>query len=165
MKHSITTTLAAMFIIAAASLTATAQCDSIVQVHSDKMTGKQTNVTDYIIVSKDGIDGIGLMFMSSDRSVTMSAQVFGASPCVDEKARMLILFTDGSRMTITNQGKFNCERRFSKFWFSRTDQQLQELKVKRIEAIRVETYKGSVTEDVPPAQAELIANTVKCISR
>lgn len=158
MKHLLTS------ILLAVTFTATAQCD-MVTTETDRMTGRTTTSSvNYITMSSDGIDGIALMFIASEKTVSLYATVFGPSSCIDDKARMYILFTDGSRTTLTNSIKFNCENRFARIWFNRKDPQIAELLSKRIEAIRVETYKGSVTEEMTPEQADTFAETLRCVT-
>ncbi len=148
-----------------ASLTAFAQCDKLTTSTYDKMTGRTTlSSADYIVVSKNKVDGVAIMFIKGQQSIVLSAKVFGPSPCVDDKATMLILFTDGAKVELTNDGKFNCDRKWSKFFFnSEKSSELRQLSEKTIEAIRVQTFKGSVTEDVPVDKANEIRETLNCI--
>jgi len=151
-------------IILAFTISAHAQCDELISTVTDRMTGATTTAAkDYIILSKDNKGGIALLFMASSKSVSINAKMFGASSCVDDDAKMYVLFTDGSRTIVENDMKFNCDKSFGKFYFNRKDQQLLTLASSPIAAIRVETYKGSVTEDVSPEQAEQIVNTLKCL--
>lgn len=159
MKHLLTSIL-----LASATFTATAQCD-MVTTETDRMTGRTTTSSvNYITMSSDGVDGIALMFIASEKTVSLYATVFGPSSCIDDKAKMYILFTDGSRTVLANSIKFNCDNRFARIWLNRKDPQISELLEKRIDAIRVETYKGSVTEEMKPGQADTFVETLKCVT-
>jgi hypothetical protein len=148
------------------SISATAQCDKLIISTYDKMTGRTTLSSDYIVLSKNKVDGVALMFIKGQQSTILSAQIFGPSSCVDDKATMNILFTDGSRLELTNDGKFNCDRKWSKFFFNaEKSSELKQLSEKTIEAIRVHTFKGSVTEDVPLEKANEIRETLNCITQ
>lgn len=149
------------------SISATAQCDKLTISTYDKMTGRTTlSSADYIVLSKNKVDGVAIMFIKGQQSIVLSAKVFGPSPCVDDKATMLILFTDGSKIELTNDGKFNCDRKWSKFFFnSEKSSELRQLSEKTIEAIRVHTFKGSVTEDVSVDKANEIRETLNCITQ
>jgi hypothetical protein len=156
-------TIAAAFAVTVS--TAFAQCDQLTTVTHDKFTGKSTTSSaDYIVVSEDGTNGVAFLFIQGDKSLILSGKIYGPSACVDDKAKIYVLFTDGSRLTIPNQGKFNCDRNFTHFFFSpeRSDI-LSQLRTKTIEALRAETAKGSVTEDVPSNKANDIRETIKCL--
>jgi len=156
-------TIAAAFAVTVS--TAYGQCDRLTTVNHDKFTGRSTaSSANYIVVSADGISGVAFLFIQGDKSLILSGKIYGPSACVDDKAKIYVLFTDGSRLTLANQGKFNCERSFSHFFFSpeRSDI-LTQLRTKTIEALRAETAKGSVTEEVPANQANDIRETINCL--
>lgn len=159
-----TTLTIAMFIALLWANNAAAQCEELTMDTHDKVSGiTTTSAKDYIIISKDKVNGIGILLMKSQQSVIMSAKVFGASPCVDDKAQMTVLFTDGTRTVITNGGKFNCDRKFTAYFFDPKDRNLLIFTEKTVETMRIQTYKGSVTEDVPLHQAEQLRETLKCL--
>jgi hypothetical protein len=162
MKKQLLTIAAAVVVTVS---TASGQCDRLTTVTHDKFTGKSTaSGADYIVVSEDGINGVAFLFVYGEKSLILSGKIYGPSACIDDKAKIYLLFTDGSRLTIPNQGKFNCDRNFSHFFFNpeRSDI-LSQLRTKTIEALRAETAKGSVTEDVPSDKANDIRETINCL--
>ena len=144
-------------------------CSNWIKTEEDKVSGHSfTTIKDYLIVSQDGgKKGFGINLMLSGNSIILSVKAKGASGCIDEGAKMNILFTDGSRMELNTDGKFNCKGDAS-VYFGGTfgkKKQLNELKEKKIDVMRIWTSDGHVEQKFEDDQAEQFKNALNCLTK
>ena len=145
-------------------------CANWIKTEEDKVTGKSyTDMKEYLIISKDGGKkgfGINLM-LSSSGSIIYSIKAVGASGCIDKGAKINILFTDGSRLELASDADFNCKGSASVYlgetWGKKS--QLSELKLKKIDIMRVWTSDSFVEEKFETDQAEQLLNAFNCLSK
>ncbi len=142
-------------------------CDAYISTNVDKVTGdKTTSGKKNIIVSKDGgKKGFGFLLMNSKKVLIMSIKAVGASGCIDDDAKMNVLFTDGSRLELVNNGKFNCKSKFTLYFggsFGKK-KEFESFKNKEVEIIRIWTRKSYVEETFTKQQREDLKNTVNCL--
>jgi len=112
-------------------------CDEYTMTTVDKVTGKSSvSSKGTIIVSKDGgKKGFGIIVLKSGKSVILSIQAVGAGSCIDDDNKMNILFRDGTRLELRNDGKFNCKGNYTQYFggsFGKK-KQLEMLKTKEVE--------------------------------
>jgi|GEM_PF-3725447 len=141
-------------------------CNLLLEGETDKMTGK------YEIFTKNPIK----VFTSSDYGISIklarysdrhifSFYIYGASHCVDDKGKILVLFRDGQRSEMVNMSGFNCDN-YSSVHFSLdvlNHPYYQEFATKEIEAIRVWTYKGYVQVDLNSTQSKQVMQLFQCM--
>lgn len=145
-------------------------CSQWVEYSVDKVTGESSiSAKSKIIVSADKKSkGLGILLLVSERgTLIIHTKVIGAGSCIDQGAKANILFTDGSRLELNNDGKFNCDEEFTIYFggpFGRLDQ-LEQLKTKRIETIRFWTENGYVQEDFTADNKEEFYQTINCITQ
>jgi hypothetical protein len=142
-------------------------CDAYISTDVDKVTGKKsTAIKKSIIVSKNGgKKGFGFFLMNSKKSLIMSIKAVGAGGCIDDDAKMNVLFTDGSRLELINNGKFNCKSKFTLYFGGGFGQEkiLENFKNKEVEIIRIWTTKSFVEETFTKQQREDLKNTINCL--
>src|SRR3989344_577998 len=94
------------------------ECSAIVAREVDRVTGTAlTALKAPIAVSTDDTTGFIWNLLKNDEGTIMwTTKVFGASRCVEDDYKMNILFTDGSRLEIENDSKYNCDRSFTLYF-------------------------------------------------
>jgi len=143
------------------------ECDELVVNETDKVTGKVTRGSkESILVSKDGKNGFGFYIFEGSNSIILSATVVGAGGCIDDTNKMNILFRDGTRLELINNTKFNCDGNFVLYFggvFGKK-KELEQLKTKEIETMRVRTSKSYVEEDFTPENSKTFMKTLECLA-
>ena len=144
------------------------ECSELISTETDKMTGKSsTAAKKTLIISDDGgKNGFGIFLMnSSSGSIIFSIQAVGAGSCIDDDNKMNILFRDGTRLELVNNGKFNCKAKFTLYFggsFGKK-KQLEMLRTKEIETMRIWTSKSYVEKDFTSEQSKQLMKTVDCL--
>ena len=150
--------------------TATNDCSQYIETTEDKMTGdKSTSAKETIIVSTDGgKKGFGIFLMQSSRGGSIfSIQAVGAGSCIDEGAKINILFTDGSKLELINASDFNCKGNATVYFggsFGKTNQ-LKELQTKKIQTMRVWTSDSFVEKDFTKENSNDFFQIVHCLTK
>jgi hypothetical protein len=145
-------------------------CGNWIKTETDKVTGNTSIAAkNILIVSKDeGVNGFGIFMMqSSQGGLIISIQAVGAGSCIDEGAKINLLFTDGSRLELASDGDFNCKGNATIYFggsFGKK-KQLEELKTKRIQTMRVWTNESYVEEDFTADNQEEFYNVVNCLTK
>ncbi len=160
--------LISLFILLSASLFAQDDCSNWIKKHEDKVGGKSylTN-KEPMIVSDDGSNGFAIIIMESNKSIILSIKAIavGTSKCIEEKAKVQILFTDGSRIEILTDNDFNCKADATIYFlnvFGKRDA-YNELTTKDIDIMRVWASKGYVEQKFTAEQSKQFRNTLKCV--
>lgn len=141
-------------------------CVDIIKDETDKMTGKSTRSgKEPILISKDGKNGFGFYLLEGANSIIMSITVVGAGSCIDDTNKMNILFRDGSRLELVNNAKFNCDSNFTLYFGSvfGKKKELEQLRSKEIETMRIWTSKSYVEEDFSLENSKLFMKTMSCL--
>ena len=143
-------------------------CSNFISTEVDKVTGNSTVAAkNVLIVSRDGGKyGFGIFVLKSNSgSIIFSIQAVGAGSCIDDNNKMNILFRDGARLELTNEGKFNCEAKYTQYFggiFGKK-KELEMLKTKEIETMRIWTSKSYVEENFNADQSKELMNVVRCL--
>lgn len=143
-------------------------CSQYISTEVDKVTGKSSVAAkEMLIVSKDGgKNGFGFYILKSDKgSIIFSIQAVGAGSCIDDDNKMNVLFRDGSRIELINDGKFNCDAKFTQYFggvFGKK-KELEMFRTKEVETIRIWTSKSYVEEDFTSEQSKQLLHTVDCL--
>jgi hypothetical protein len=141
-------------------------CDELIKQVEDKVTGAKyiTNGTD-LMISKDGKNGFSILAMITKNPKLLIITAVGAGSCIDDDEKANILFRDGSRLELENDGKFNCENHFTLYFGGRFGklEQFNELSKKEIEILRVSTRNGFVEETLTPMQSKKFEKTCDCM--
>ena len=149
--------------------TGDSDCSSYISTEVDKMTGKSIVAgKEMLLVSKDGgKNGFGIYIVKNGkRNIIFSIQAVGAGNCIDDDNEMNVLFRDGSRIELINDGKFNCDAKFTQYFggvFGKK-KELEMFRTKEIETIRIWTSKSYVEEDFTSEQSKQMLHTVDCLS-
>jgi hypothetical protein len=118
-------------------------CIALIQLETDKMSGNSYYVPKSpIIVSKNRKEGLVITLMIGGKSsLILVAKAIGAGRCIDEGQKILILFSDKSRLELASDGKFNCDAKATVYFggiFGKKSE-MRELMSKKISAMRVWT--------------------------
>lgn len=144
------------------------ECSDLIVTEEDKMTGKSsTGAKETLIISDDGgKNGFGIYALNGSKSTILVIQAVGAGNCIDDDDKLNILFRDGSRLELYNDGKFNCDAKMTLYFggiFGKK-KQLKELASKEIETMRVWTSKSYVEKNFSSNQSKQLMQTIKCLS-
>jgi hypothetical protein len=143
-------------------------CSKYIVTEVDKVTGKSSITSkNMLIVSKDGgKKGFGMFLMQGEKSVILSIQAVGAGGCIDDDGKMNILFRDGTRLELTNDGKFNCDAKYTQYFggYFGKKQELELFKTKEIETMRIWTSKSYVEENFTSDQSKELMKSINCLS-
>ncbi len=145
-------------------------CSNWISTETDKMDGSTSTASkNTIVVSTDGGKrGFGIFMMQGlEGVVILSIQAVGAGSCIDEGAKINILFTDGSRLALSNNGKFNCKGNSTVYFGGVFDKmsELEELKTKKVQTMRVWTSDSYVEKDFTTDNQEEFYNVINCLAR
>lgn len=144
-------------------------CSKYISTEVDKVTGKSiVAAKDMLIVSRDGgKNGFGIYVLKSERgSIIFSIQAVGAGSCIDDKNKMNVLFRDGTRLELINDGKFNCDAKYTQYFggvFGKK-KELEMFRTKEVETMRIWTSKSYVEENFTSNQSKELMNVVSCLS-
>lgn len=146
-------------------------CEEFIMVHEDVMEGTMTLAgKESLVISQDGgTEGIAFLMLNPDipgKHITVISIVsVGASRCIDDDDEIVVLFTDGTRMTLDNRNEFNCQGK-SKVYvggFFTSASTEQTLISKTIQRMRVKTSDGFVEEEFSAEQGEQFRRTLECL--
>ncbi len=145
-------------------------CLNFIKITEDKMTGdKMATSKNRIIVSQDGgKTGLGIVLMTPSKGVLiLNILASGAGNCIDKGGKVNILFTDGSKLELTTNGDFNCKGEATIYLggVAGKKKQFEELKTKKIQAIRVWTDDGYVERDFTEDNSNMFYQTINCLTR
>ncbi len=147
----------------------TNECSKYIGTKIDKVTGKSsTSSKEILIVSKDGgKTGFSILLMKIQESVIMSIHAVGAGGCIDDDGKMNILFRDGTRLELTNDGGFNCDAKYTQYFggYFGKKKELELFNTKEIETIRIWTSKSFVEENLTSDQSEELMKSLSCLSQ
>ena len=145
-------------------------CSNWIKTKEDKVSGNSyTIMKDYLVISQDGGKkgfGINLM-LSGNNSIIFSIKAAGAGGCIDKGAKINILFTDGTRMELASESDFNCKGNATVYFgdvFGKMSQ-LNELKGKKIDTMRVWTSDSYVEQKFSDYEAEQFKNALNCLTK
>lgn len=142
-------------------------CSTLTTEETDKMTGKTSKyLSETLVVSKDNKNGLGISLVKTAQTLIFVTRAVGAGSCINDDNKMNLLFRDGSRMEVTNMGKFNCKANFTLYLGGefRTKKELAELQAKEIATMRIWTSDGFVEEDFTPEQSAIFKAAVGCLT-
>lgn len=143
-------------------------CGSLISKTVDKVTGTSTIASkETLVISSDGgKTGFGIIMMKASNTVIVSIQAVGAGSCISDDDKMNVLFRDGTRFQVTNDGKFNCDPRFTLYLGGGIGKKkhLDLLKSKEIETIRIWTSDSFVEKDLSIEEGKMFMNMISCLS-
>lgn len=145
-------------------------CSNWIETRTDKVSGNtSTSAKSNIIVSTDGgKKGFGVFMMRGSKGgLILLITAVGAGSCIDEGAKINILFDDGSRLELSSQGDFNCKGKATVYFgdvFGKYSE-LEQLKTKKIQTMRVWTNDSYVEKDFTKDNQEDFYNTINCLMK
>jgi hypothetical protein len=148
----------------------TSDCSNWIETSTDKVSGTTTtgSISNLIVSTDGGTTGFGIyMFNGSTGSLVLIIQAVGAGSCIDEGAKINILFTDGTRLELASEGDFNCKGKATAYFggiFGKK-KQLEELKTKKIQTMRVWTSDSYVEKDFTVDNQDEFYYVINCLSK
>lgn len=147
--------------------TVSLDCADLITTETDKMTGRSTTASKEMLTISDdgGKTGFGIYIMDLKGTIVFSIQAVGAGNCIDDDNKMNILFRDGTRIELINDGKFNCDAKFTLYFggaFGKK-KELEMFRAKKVETIRIWTSKSYVENDFSSDQSKQLMKTVDCL--
>lgn len=145
-------------------------CSNWILTQIDKVDGTSTTAGKKVItvLNNTGKTGFSILIMKYlESGVALSINAYGAGNCIDQYAKINILFTDGSRLVLSNNGKFNCDNTSILLFggaFGKINE-LEQLKSKKIQTMRVWTTNSYVQEDFTEENQIEINNVIKCMTK
>lgn len=146
-----------------------ADCDQYVTTTTDKVTGQSYTHSneDFILTNSDGLEALNIIILKrANGSIAFSLRVLSEVTCIDDKSKMNILFRDGSRLELVNDGKFNCDGRYIQCFggLCGKKRHLKKMATLEIETIRIGTLNSFVQFDLTNEESLQLLNVFKCIS-
>ena len=165
MKHLFLGIITAMW-----SMTAVAQCDNWIVYEEDKIT-KQGNwmmAENIVLLEDNSTEGIGIsLLLSADKKTIIWVNKVVGAGCINENAKVEILFSDGYNISILCNNKFNCDSKATIYFggiFGKTDL-LYDFSNKNIETLRIWTLKGYVQKDLSTANQQKFKEVFGCLTK
>lgn len=147
--------------------TSVSDCSAYTKTTTDRITGKSYFHSNSIIVSND--DGkTGFLLLAQKHNDIIILTIKGVDKglgCLDDNQEINILFTDGSRLTVASNSKFNCDNKLD-FYFGGLygkSSELNQLTTKKISALRMNSRKSSMERDFNDEQATAFMESLKCL--
>jgi len=140
-------------------------CSVLVSFQRELAGDKYVGVSKKMIVSEDSKTGFTISFVKSKNGPLIWTTDILGGQCVNEENKMTIVFTDGMRLLLGNDGKSNCEGTFT-LYFGTTygkEASLELFKTKEIAAIRVFTAKSYVESNFSEENALKFKASLNCI--
>jgi hypothetical protein len=141
-------------------------CEAITETTTDKVTGETSTATkDYMTIGTK-TKGFDIILLNSKSSVLVfNITVNGTVGCIDKGQKANILFRDGTRLELSHASKFNCGNDFTVYlggvW--NTTDQLQELRTKEVETLRVWGSSGFVESDFTQYESKKLLKGFQCL--
>jgi hypothetical protein len=144
-------------------------CDALVVERADQMTGNSTRFLKKGIGLSGGDDTVlilGLFSMQDGEALAWTLTAIGAGPCVDEDDKINVLFRDGSRLELENDGDFACDRKSTVYFGGPFGKQAsaQRLAQDEVATIRVWTRGQYVQKDLPAAESKKLMAAFGCLA-
>jgi len=147
--------------------TVLAGCSKLIRTHSDEVSGIAREGFARFINIIDGTSGVGVSMIQASKKnqyLFILSVVESSSPsCIPEGASCLILFTDGTRMMVSNDTRFNCDGVFTARLNMDQFTQWNGLAAKQIKIIRIHTSTGFVEVNPTKEQALGIQQSAQCL--
>lgn len=145
------------------------ECAESLETIEDKRTGtRTTRAKNMIIVAEgDSKKEIGVLLQKGPKGViTMIFRPVGAGECIGEGNKINFVFTDNSKLELSNDGLTNCRGEAAANFgglYGRK-KMLEELKTKKIKSIKIWTQQGSVQQNLSVENQEEIMRMINCLS-
>ena len=153
----------------------TSPCDSRLLTQFDSIKEVYvSSVKDDIVIKKDEKNKLILALLAMERTIILSIIVVGGGDCIDETNKMNVVFRDGTKLEMLNNGGFNCDAEFSIFFggdFGHK-KELGLFLTNEIETIKISTRKSTIDKArnnvvevaVPPDTSKLIMESITCLT-
>ncbi len=143
------------------------ECSDLISTETDKMTGHSiTGAIKKLVISDDGSkNGFGIFLLRASNTIIFNIHAVGAGGCIDDENKMNVLFRDGTRLELINDGDFNCDEEFTLYFgeaFGKK-KQLEIFRTKEIETMRIWTTKSYVEKDFSSDQSKQLMKTIDCL--
>jgi hypothetical protein len=144
-------------------------CSNFIQTIEDKMDGEKTTYSKNLISVPNFNENkkfVLSLSLGPNNEIIFLIIAVGAG-CIEEKNKINILFTDGSRLQLFSNDEFNCKGETTLYFggiFGRT-KELQELKTKKIQTMRIATTDTYFEKDFTDENSNEFFQTINCLSK
>jgi len=140
-------------------------CESIIIIDYDKVTGKTSTRTNTIVISNND-KKIYMCGYKHGKVHNSLAIIIDGFHCIDNDSKINILFRDGSRSEMKHDGKYNCDSRYLKLFGGNfgSEPELKMLSTKEIEIIRILTTKTHYDIVLMKQESVKLMQSMNCIS-
>jgi hypothetical protein len=135
-------------------------CSRLIEKTTDKMTDYTSIGSKNALRVGNTYSGFNIEFIKSNGGIIFFRLIEGdRKVCIDDAPKIIILFTDGTKITKKTNDKSDCDGLVA-LGVDTTD---TELTNKMIETIRIYTREGSIEADFTPLQARTFRTTLNCL--
>lgn len=142
-------------------------CSGLLVTETDEKTGESTTVSrNMLIISDDGgMTGFGIFLAKRDNTIILSIQTAGADECIDVDDKMNVLFRNGTRIELKNEGAYNCSGIFTLYFGDMygKGKKLKMLTTKEIKTMRIGISGNYVEKDLTSEQSKKFMKTFNCL--
>lgn len=143
-------------------------CGYLVSVQKEISGDKYTAVSKNIVFSEDSKTGFTISFRKTKSSpLIWNTVVMGTGQCFDIENKMTLVFKDGARLQIPNDGKANCDGYFKLLFGGEGGKEeiFELLKKNEIAGIRLFTTKGYVEQQFSEDNALRFKAAIGCMPK
>lgn len=143
-------------------------CEALIDTNYDEVSGNTTTALNRrVTLTHDDVEGLILsLFVPQNGTLIWLTTLVGeGANCVDDDDKVLMLFTDGSRIELENNNDFNCDANSTLYFggvFGR-QKQLRTLQQKTLKTLRVWHHGGYIQEDVSGENAAVLRKAFECL--
>jgi hypothetical protein len=144
-------------------------CNDYLEIFEEPKSGiKSTRSKNLLIITKEGEDKeIGISFTKNNRGViSITLKPVGAGECIAEGSKINIVFTDGSKLDLSNDAFTNCKGEAMVSFGGQygRKKQWELLRTRPVRSIRMWTQTGSVSEDLNKESQEQLIKLLSCLA-
>lgn len=142
-------------------------CSGLLTTETDEKTGESTTVSkNMLIISDDGgMTGFGVLLAKRDYTIILSIQTAGADECIDVNDKMNVLFRDGTKIELKNEGEYNCSGVFTLYFGDMygKGKKFKMFTTKEIKTMSIWTSQKYVEKDFTSEQSKKLMKTFNCL--
>jgi hypothetical protein len=141
-------------------------CTALVGIERDITSDSWFGESRKIIVSDDSKLGFSISFLNTKKGpVTWITTLLEGGHCIDETNKMIVVFKDGNRLQLVNDGKSNCTGTFTLYFTGvyGKETSLEAFKKMEISSMRVYYTKGYVDGSFTEENALRFKAALNCL--
>lgn len=144
-------------------------CEEYIEHQVDEVTGwdlGKSSKQNIILLGKENGTSMGILVTTlPDNAIVITFSITHQNPCIESSGKLNVLFRDGTRIELKNNGQPNCKGNHYQLFrgpFNK-EEELELLSLKEIRTVRVWTTTGFVDAEFSIEQSRLLRNVLICI--